>query len=88
MSYITLNKTSSVFKVLDKYIELAEKVRIVQRIKLAKLIHAPMNCKVMMRRHLLTGKGSAEHKTMNVLHILKQSTPNIIYAGMLVRQLM
>ena len=45
-----------------------------------------MNCKVIMRRHLLTGKGSAEHKTMNVLHILKQSTPNIIYAGMLVRQ--
>ena len=47
-----------------------------------------MNCKVIMRRHLLTGKGSAEHKTMNVLHILKQSTPNIIYAGMLVRQWM
>ena len=47
-----------------------------------------MNCKVMMRRHLLTGKGSAEHKAMNVLHILKQSTPNIIYAGMLVRQWM
>ena len=47
-----------------------------------------MNCKVMMRRHLLTGKGIAEHKTIHVLYILKRSTPNIIYAGMLVCQLM